>query len=279
MRRPAPAASFHSLAALVLAAVVALPLVAACSDSGDGPGNTTDTVQQEPQPLGAACRTSDDCISRVCLKSQYGTPFCTRPCATAWEPCEPGDDLTQGQALCISFEDLPNPNAPPYEGDLSRFCALRCSDVDECTALEPAWEACDVASWLGDPLKPSLGNVKVCQSPSFHGKDPVDPAKCDWERTVKSQFNNQANLCRSYCDYLDRCKELPDLSDVQCCQWGCYNQIVIDDTVQDAWADDVRCYIDNHAAYPEEGPVNACTEPPKNCGGKPLDPTPPAARE
>ena len=32
------------------------------------------------------------------------------------------------------------------------------------------------------------------------------------------------------------------------------------------------------AAFPETGPKNACTEPPVNCGGTPLDPTPAAAR-
>lgn len=258
------------------ALLAAFATLGACGDSTAK--STADVVVREPQLLGQACRTNDECISKVCMVSQYGTPFCTRPCATAWEPCTPGDDLV-GNALCVSFEDPPNPDAPPFEGDLMRFCVPRCSDKDECQAAEPAWEACDVPKWLGDPLFPSLGNTRVCQSPSFQGKDPVDPSICDWERTVKPAFNNQANLCRSYCDYLDRCKELPAESDTRCCEWGCYNRIIIEDEVQDAWADEVRCYIDNHAAYPAEGPVNACTEPPKNCGGTPLDPTPPAARE
>jgi len=185
--------------------------------------------------------------------------------------------------LCVSFEELPNPGAPPFEGDLVRFCVPRCSDVDECTAFEPAWEDCDVPTWLGDPLYPGLGQIGVCQSPSFHGKDPVDPGLCDWERTIKGAFTNQANLCREYCAYLDRCKELTydelGQAEISCCEWGCYNKMVLDDVVQDAWYDDVRCYIERHAAYPEEGPRNACTEPPKECGGTPVDPTPPASRE
>ncbi|MFO0748741.1 MAG: hypothetical protein U1F43_24220 [Myxococcota bacterium] len=277
LRSPALTTALRAGLTALAAGLFAAPL-AACGDPGKGTTDS-DATAKDPQPLGAACRSNDECISRVCLVSAYGTPFCTRPCTTAWEPCPGGDDVADGKALCISFEDLPNPNAPKFKGDLDRFCVPRCSDVHECKDAEPAWEACDVPTWLGDPLFPSLGNVRVCQSPSFQGKDPVDPSLCDWERTVKPQFNNEANLCRSYCSYLDRCKELPAESETKCCEWGCYNKIVIEDVVQDAWSDDIRCYIDNHAAYPTEGPVNACTEPPKNCGGTPEDPTPPAARE
>lgn len=262
------------------ATVLAFALLAACGDSGAGnPTSTTDTQQSEPQPLGATCRTSADCISRVCLTSQYGTPFCTRSCESAWEPCEAGDDLQAGQtALCVSFEDLPNPDAPPFEGTISRFCALRCSDVDECTAVDPAWETCERPMWLGNPLNPGLGNIGVCQSPSFHGKEPIDPSTCDWDRLVRPQFSNEANLCVSYCDYLNRCKELESTADIECCQWGCYNQIVVENAVEDGWRDEIMCYIQEHAAYPDTGPVNSCTEPPKHCFGDPTDPTPPAAR-
>lgn len=255
-----------------------LGVVAVLSGCGDeaAPSDAVDTV--EPQPLGASCREDGECISRLCMTSQYGTPFCTRPCSNAWEPCPAGDDVAAGQSLCVSYEDPPNPQAPAFEGELLRFCVPRCQDVRECAGLDPVWEACDVPRWLGDPLFPALGSQKVCQSPSFHGKVPVDPAQCDWERTVKPAYNNEANLCRAYCEYLDRCKELEPLADTRCCEWGCFNRIVVEDTVQTAWRETIRCYIDNHAAFPETGPKNACTEPPVNCGGSPLDPTPAAAR-
>ena len=256
--------------------LLSFTLLVACGDPGES-NSSKDVVVRDPQPLGMSCYSDSECISKVCLKSQYGTPFCSRPCTTPWEPCPAGDDAGDGKALCVSFEDLPNPSAPAFEGDLFRFCVPRCSDVDECRDAEPAWEACEVPQWLGDPLFPGLGQVRVCQSPSFHGKDPVDPQKCDWE----SQFNNEANLCRSYCEYLDRCKVLSidDVGDSNksCCEWGCYNRMVIDDVVQDAWNDEIRCYIEFHDSFPLEGPRNACTEPPKNCGGEPDDPTPPAA--
>ncbi|MBL8783316.1 MAG: hypothetical protein JNJ59_00330 [Deltaproteobacteria bacterium] len=257
--------------------LVALFALAACGDDGT-PSSTTDTTSSEPQPLGAACRTDGDCISRVCLKSQYGTPFCSRACTNAWEPCPAGDDAAAGSALCVSFETLPNPSAPPFEGDLVRFCAPRCQRDTDCSTANANWETCDIPRWLGNPLFPSLGSIKVCQAPSYHGKDPVDPGLCDWEKTVSGQFANEANLCRAYCDYLDRCKELDSSADPKCCEWGCFNRIVIDDTVQPVWRDAIRCYIDTHAAFPDEGPRNACTEPPISCGGAAIDPTPPAAR-
>jgi hypothetical protein len=255
-----------------------VPLGAMLAGCGE-PGAPVPEVVSDPQPLGASCRRDDDCISRLCLESQYGTPFCSRPCTTAWEPCAEGDDAGEGQALCVSFESPPNPDAPGFEGELSRFCVPRCQNVGECTSLAPIWETCDVPKWLGDPLFPGLGGVKTCQSPSFHGKALVDPSVCDWERTVAPEFNNEANLCRAYCGYLDRCKALESGTETACCEWGCYNRIVIEDEVVDPWRDEIRCLIETHAAYPDEGPRNACTEPPKECGVDPVDPTPPAASD
>jgi hypothetical protein len=252
-------------------------VLAACGD--DGGAAPTDTTSRPPQPLGRSCLSDAECISGVCLTSQYGTPFCTRACDNAWEACPGGDDLPGGeQALCLDMAVRPNPNAPAYQGELQRFCAPRCFETSACRALDAAWEACDVPTWLGDPLQPAIGNQKVCQSPSFHGKEPVSPSACDWERTVESRFNNEANLCRAYCQYMWNCKELESDAAQACCEWGCYNRIVVDGVVQSGWRDTARCYVDNHAAFPDTGPRNSCTEPPVACGGKPTDPTPAAAR-
>jgi len=260
------------------ASCLVIALAACGSNEGGTLGDASGDSALPPQPLGATCRDGGDCLSGVCLKSQYGTPFCSRACPTAWEPCPAGDDAAAGAALCISFEDLPSPQAPAFEGDLDRFCVPRCQGLDACRGNNAGWEACDVPRWLGDPLFPSLGSDKVCQSPSFHGKDPVDPGLCDWEKTINVAYNNEAQLCRAFCDYMDRCKELVTGADVQCCEWGCYNRIISEDTVQDAWKDEITCLIQTHAAFPEQGPRNACTEPPRECGD-PTDPTPPAAKE
>lgn len=267
----------HSARSRQLAVAVAVTgALTACGGSGSGGGDTSGDVAKAA--LGGACRTSADCLAGVCLESEYGTPFCTRACDSAWDPCPAGEDAAEGEALCVSFEDLPNPAVGPFIGDLTQFCLPRCVDFRECTGLNSGWEACDVPKYLGDPLFPGLGNVRVCGSPSFQGKEPVDPALCDWDKTVAGRFANEANLCRSYCAYLDRCKELPAGADTDCCAWGCYNRVVIEDEVQDGWHDAIKCYIETSAAYPDSGPVNACTEPPKECGGPPEDPTPPAAR-
>ncbi|MFT7582019.1 MAG: hypothetical protein ACI9MR_003700 [Myxococcota bacterium] len=251
-----------------------LALSFACSDTG---GDNTPT--REPAALGAGCRADADCIAGVCLESEYGTSFCTRACETPWEPCIGGPDVAEGQALCVSFETLPNAESPRFKGDLQQFCAPRCSGRADCTAIDAAWEVCDVPKYLGDPLFPALGSIRVCQSPSYHGKEIVDPSACDWEKTIPSGFQNEANLCRSYCEYLDRCKELPPLADTRCCEWGCFNQLVdTDKQVVDSWADAVRCYLDTHRAFPDSGTTNSCNQPPRECGGTPVDPTPAIAK-
>lgn len=262
----------------LLALALLTTLAAGCGDpGGGGGGGGKDTAETAPRPLGASCHDGSDCLSGTCLTSEYGTPFCTRACASAWEPCDPGEDAGVGEALCVSFDRLPNASTGPFRGDLTQFCAPRCSTRGACRAISESWEVCDVPKYLGDPLFPSLGGVKVCESPSFHGKEPVDPELCDWEKTVAPRFTNEANLCRSYCAYLERCKVLPAFAELGCCEWGCYNRAVVEDEVQDAWHDAIKCAIETSAAYPASGPVNACTEPPKQCGPS-VDPTPPAAR-
>ncbi len=255
--------------------VVALAACGGGDDSGSDPVDN-DTASAEPSLLGEPCRSDGDCVAGICLRSEYGPPFCTRPCSAEWEPCPEGEDAGAGDTLCVSFAVLPNPAAPPFDGELARFCVPRCSSTSECVSSNESWEACDVPKYLGDPLFPSLGNTRVCQAPSFQGKDPVDPDMCDWEKTI-DRYNNEANLCRSYCDYLDRCKELPATHRKRCCEWGCFNAMVIEDEVQDGWFDDIKCYIDTHAAFPDSGPKNACSEPPVECGGVPVDPTPPSS--
>ncbi len=247
-------------------------LAAACGDTPEA------APLLEPALLGERCRSDRDCLVGTCLTSQYGTPFCTRPCERAFEACDEGPDLAPGQrALCLDFSDPPNPSAPAFEGQLTRFCAPRCTSEDACDALDPIWETCDVPRWLGDPLYPSLGNQRVCQSPSFHGKAPVDPTTCSWDHLVEAARANEANLCRSYCRYLATCDAQASDAPEDCCAWGCFSAMVTDGAVETAWRDEVRCYLDTHAAFPDAGARNRCSEPPAACGGPPTDPTPPAA--
>lgn len=247
------------------------------TDTGGGEVDAGPTV--EPVALGGECREDGDCAAGLfCLESEYGPPFCTAECTDDGTDCElPG--VAQGAALCVSYEDdnLPNPDTPPFKGDAKVFCVPVCTEMDQCEANNLNWEVCDVPRYLGDPLYPQLGNVSACQAPSYQGKDPVDPLLCDWEKTVDVSHASEANLCRFYCEYLDACKEIPTETVPECCQWGCFNRMIIENQLDDDWKDTVKCYIDTHAAYPAVGTVNSCNQPPKECGGLPLNPTPPAA--
>jgi len=261
----------------------------ACGTPGSSAPGTTDATANTDAaaaraPLGAPCREDGDCLAGTCLTSSYGPPFCTRACDTPGEACPAGPDSDVGAALCVSYAGVGGDGVPPFEGTLDTFCAPRCDgSASSCETLNPSWETCEPPAWVGAPLYPSLGNVGVCMAPSYHGKDPVDPALCDWDKAVDPQFANEANLCRAYCAYLETCLELSPDAALPCCEWGCFHDMIRDGAVVDAWHDEVVCLLEEHSAWPRSGPQNACSEPPTRCCGGasttcPRDPTPPSAR-
>jgi hypothetical protein len=252
-------------------------LLAGCGD-GDTTTDSPDTTVEAktPQAMGALCLGHSECLSGVCLESEYGPPFCTRPCDEPQTPCSEGVDAAPGVALCISYDDRPDQDLP-FLGDLTTFCVPRCTTITDCKEHNEDWEVCDQPTHLGNPLYPNLGNTLVCQSPSYQGKDPVDPAKCDWEKTITHQTANGAVLCEKYCAYLDTCKEIDTDGDLTCCEWGCFNRMVLEGEIEPDWYDEVMCYIQWHASLPAVGQVNKCSEPPKKCDGYPTDTTPAAA--
>jgi hypothetical protein len=262
-----------------------------------GCGGTTESdVSQDTAPpprpkglLGEMCREHEDCVSNFCLESEYGPPFCTRPCDTPQESCPAGPDAEEKDSLCVSYAEetlaqLGLVDTPTFKGAVKQFCVRKCAQPEECKANNLNWEVCANPKFLGLPIHPSLGQIRVCQAPSYHGKDPVDPALCNWEKTVLPLFASEANLCRKYCAYLQTCQEIAVDALMNCCEWGCFNQLIDASIpeVNDLWYDEIKCFIDNHAAYPPVGQANFCSEPPKQCPEKdnphpPTDPTPPAA--
>jgi hypothetical protein len=86
-------------------------------------------------------------------------------------------------------------------------------------------------------------------------------------------------LCGFYCDFLETCFFVETGNYPEgCCEWGCFSRMVPEgDEVNDAWYDEVKCFIDDHNAWPAVGADNSCNHPPKACGGTPEDPTHPAA--
>lgn len=263
-------------------------LFPACSadEVPDPDTSTSDTPGSVPQALGVQCRADSDCIAGICLYSEYGPPFCTRECTDEGVPCTDGADTAGGNTLCVSYAEPPTPGTPAFKGTIDTFCVPRCNSLDSCEAANLNWEVCDTPKWLGDPIYPNLGTLKVCLAPSYQGKDPVDPSTCEWEKTIAPKFNSEANLCRSYCKYMDRCKALGVNADLKCCEWGCFNQMVQEGEKKDPWYDQVRCHLDTHAAYPDQGQLNSCSQPPieccpnsAGCPHYPEDPTPPAAAQ
>lgn len=260
----------------------------ACGDDGCG-GECAPCFDGKPRPparLGVACRENNDCISNVCLESEYGPPFCTRPCDVAAESCPPGDDAEEGEALCVNYGPenlalLGVQPVPTFDGQLTQFCVKRCSHVDECLDNNLNWEQCRETTFLGLPVHPSLGQIKVCQAPNYHGKEPVDPALCDYEKTVPGKYMSESNLCSSYCAYLQECQVVAADHPMACCAWGCFNQMYDASvpTINADWKTEIKCFVDNHGAYPSVGAANFCSEPPKECQTEPSDPTPPAAEE
>ena len=243
------------------------------SGSGIAPGSLR---------LGALCLDDADCISGQCLESEYGAPFCTRACDEPQVDCPAGDDAGVGEALCVSFapDQLPFPElVDEFQGEIDTFCAPRCSSLSECTNANPSWETCTRPKYKGNVIYPGLGaGGNICQAPSHHGKDPVDPSSCNYEKTI-GNYGGEASLCGFYCDFLETCLFIEkDLFPAGCCEWGCFSRMVPEgDEVNDAWYDEVKCFVDDHNAWPAVGVDNSCNHPPKACGGTPEDPTHPAA--
>ena len=260
----------------------------ACEDDGCG-GDCDPCFDGRPRPpatMGMVCREHADCISGFCLYSEFGPPFCTRPCEVAAQSCPAGDDAEEGEAFCVNYgpetlENLGVRPAPTFQGEIKQFCAKRCDFVQDCEANNPNWETCVQATFLGLPIHPELGSIKICQAPSYHGKEPVDPKTCAYEKTVPNNYMSEKGLCQTYCAYLQTCQVIPADHKMKCCDWGCFNRIYDASIpeVNDAWKDEIKCFIDNHNAYPPIGQANFCSEPPKECDQDPEDPTPPAAEE
>ncbi len=267
-------------------------LASACGGSGssggtaaEGDASDVDTVE-DPSPtlmLGDLCTADEDCVSGECLESEYGPPFCSRPCDTPQTDCTDGDDVRADvRTLCISYrkEDLPYPDlVAAFKGELESFCVPLCSTTEECREANRGWESCEAPQYLGNQLYPNLGGTKSCQSPSYQGKDPVDPGTCDYFNKLVngSGYGSENGLCEFYCGYMDTCKVLDTGADLTCCAWGCFNAMVVEGQRDDAWFDKVKCYVDEHGAWAAVGTKNFCSEPPKVCGGEPPDPTPPSA--
>ncbi len=111
--------------------------------AGNGQGDSQDdaTAPEGPcqtelgdLPIGAGCTSNCDCASGLCYNEVYLRPFrfCTKPCGGPSEGC--GQD-----GACLNFSGT---LATQYGLRLANFCMPRCNNLDECQAIDPAYNRC-----------------------------------------------------------------------------------------------------------------------------------------
>lgn len=126
-------------------------LVACKADAACETGYRCDTASGECVPkkganagVGAACASADDCNSDTCLTSFPGG-YCTSPCGTQLQGCEPGSDcyqLPSGSSTCMALCQASADCRSGYRceevssgGDNSSvlaFCVPRCEGPSDC---------------------------------------------------------------------------------------------------------------------------------------------------
>ncbi len=100
--------------------------------------------ESQPETLGKACETGDDCISDFCVGGEAGTvlaPFCSDDCTGK----KTGDACGDGQGKCIA--------------DFVSWCWLPCQTDAECIAVNPDRPRCSIitSSGTGSPFAVCIG--------------------------------------------------------------------------------------------------------------------------
>lgn len=91
-----------------------------------------------PQALYTACTKDCDCDTGLCYDEGYLSPFkwCTKPCGGVAEGC--GADASN---VCLIFSGS-WVDAMPVPFVERAICAPVCTTDQDCTDLDPAWDAC-----------------------------------------------------------------------------------------------------------------------------------------
>ena len=162
--------------ALIVAAVSSW---SACDTAGssDGPSTTClygyTPADGATEDFGKACETDEDCGYGVCMKpgdsgnitnAVFG--FCTRACdcdCTTSDPeCAQSVSGSDPQWSCV----YPGGCFPGSKGQY-RYVMPKCSNVDDCTAIDPRYTHCEKTykqNALNDPDKLCGQEAKVCQA-------------------------------------------------------------------------------------------------------------------
>ena len=203
------------------------------------------------RPLGAGCLEDAHCSSGVCLVSEFA-PFgiCTVPCSNPGDFCMGTDGTAHAGFWCVE---------PPVEEfkklnhqDTTAFCLKICENLDECGALDPAYETCEEVVYKGNPLYPS-SPMPVCQAPSAMGKVPVDPFTCaNWKATNPGNSNEKL-LCSNYCSYLKSCQYYTPSESLECCEWYCYGRLVKVGSIDGEYEDILRNFTEWFTSFAGTG--------------------------
>ena len=246
-----------------------------CGSSSGTVAETTDAVtvgdttrSGAGKTFGALCTSSSECLTGLCVVNDLA-PFgwCSKECSPAKEPCE-ADSAGSFGGWCA---EMPS----GFEGQPRQLCLPVCKDLFECKSKADLWEECEVPSYKGNPIYGDVTDIRACQAPSSHGKKPVDPTTCEgWEESHGQDFQSEVNVCRSYCEYLLACKEIPfpETFKVECCAFGCLVEMTSEGVVNTTYRKDKKCYVQNFFSF--EGTPKVCTQPLEDCGQSPEDPTP-----
>ncbi len=242
-------------------------LLTACGEGADETPDTTSTADAETEvqagtnPFGAGCTTNAECTPGLfCMQSDFApSGWCTVFCDKPGDHCA-APVLGDVGGLCIQMPK-------EFRGPIKPFCAVKCDNTAECTAIWKNWETCEKPSYKNVNLYNVLP-TRTCSAPSSHGQKAVDPSACIWEAIYSEpKYAEAKQVCKAYCTYLKSCQHFDTKKrKFDCCTWHCFQKTTPKGKVDEDYMSDLKCYT--HAffnAYRGTGEV--CTGPPKDCGG------------
>jgi hypothetical protein len=250
----------------------ALVLIGCGGDACSGDSCAEEDIQETTPPsFGEACESDDECLTGLCVNNDYA-PFawCSMACELDKSPC-PADSAGNSGGWCTKFPD-------DFGSEIKQLCLPLCNDFYECTSKSELWKTCEPPAYKGNPLHPDATGVRVCQTPAAHGLAKVDPITCEgWDTVFGNDFEGEANVCRSYCDYLVTCQEVeePARYNKECCGHGCLQRLITEDgVVNDIELKKIKCYVQNFYSF--QGTPEVCTAHKKdgNCAPTPEDTRP-----